>query len=68
MIMTTLVKMRIYVVLAILLLSGCVQSRCKTPWWKKSPNTYYQKEQNQMNTKYKLHKKLERKNHKCENK
>ena len=60
--------MRICIFLIVLLLTGCVQSRCKTPWWKKQPNKHYQKEQKDMSKKYKSHKKSERKKHKCENK
>ena len=47
------------------LLTGCVQSKCKTPWWKKQPNKHYQKEQKDMSKKYKSHKRSERKKHKC---
>lgn len=60
--------MRIFIFLIVLLLTGCVQSRCKKPWWKIQPNKHYKKEQKEMGKKYKSHKKSEKNKHKCENK
>ena len=51
----------------ILTLVSCVSNKknCKTPWWKSKSNSFYKKEQKHASIKYQLHRKVEKKKHKC---
>ena len=57
--------MRLFIFILIISLSSCTASKCKTPWWKRQPNSYFKEDQKQNKKKYKSHRKSERKNHKC---
>jgi|SaaInlV_125m_DNA_1040241.scaffolds.fasta_scaffold00280_3 hypothetical protein len=51
----------------ILTLVSCVSNKknCKTPLWKSKSNSFYKKEQKHASIKYQLHRKVEKKKHKC---
>ena len=58
---------KILILLIVLTLVSCAadKNRCKTPWWELKPNSHYHKQQKQNKIKYKLHRKSERRKHKC---